>query len=442
MGIIIMKNLIRIIDALFLTILACGCIFLTEHSLLIVYLPLTVIFIAINIFPSVCNAKIKSFRNRVCTEGADLLTSFLIATTLTVIFYIANLIYAGISALWWISAGLAVLELAIVFWNGIIRVYCTSVQLGIKHRVIGILLGPIPVLNILALWKIIRITSKEAWFEHDKYVLNKQREAYQICKTKYPLLMVHGVFFRDYKYINYWGRIPDELRKNGSTVYFGNHQSALPVNLSGTELAQRIKYICEQTGCEKVNIIAHSKGGLDARYAISLCGAEKYVASLTTISTPNNGCVFVDWLLNKVPVSVKNGIASTYNAALRKFGETPDFISAVNDLTYKRCEELNREMTDADSVFYQSVGSKLNKAVSGKFPMNMSYHFVKHFSGANDGLVSTDSFAHGKYTFLTVNGKRGISHADVVDMNRENIDGFDVREFYVQLVADLKNRGF
>lgn len=437
-----MKILIRIIDALFLTLFACGCIFLTENSLLIAYLPLTVIFIAVNIFPSVCNAKIKPFRNRVCAEGADLLTSFLIAVTLTVVFYVTELIVSGISALWWISAGLAALELSIVFWNGIIRVYCTSVQLGIKYRVLGIIFGAVPIVNIWALHKIIKITSTEAWFEHSKYMLNKQREPYEICKTKYPLLMVHGVFFRDYKYINYWGRIPNELRKNGSTVYFGNHQSALPVSLSGAELAQRIKNICEQTGCEKVNIIAHSKGGLDARYAISRCGAEKYVASLTTISTPNRGCAFVDWLLEKVPKSVQDRIASTYNAALRKFGETPDFIAAVNDLTYKRCEELNREMTDADSVFYQSVGSKLNKAVSGKFPMNMSYHFVKHFSGANDGLVSEDSFAHGKYRFLTVKGKRGISHADVVDMNRENIEEFDVREFYVQLVAELKQKGF
>lgn len=437
-----MKILIRIIDALFLTLFACGCIFLTENSLLIAYLPLTVIFIAVNIFPSVCNAKIKPFRNRVCAEGADLLTSFLIAVTLTVAFYVTELIVSGISALWWISAGLAALELSIVFWNGIIRVYCTSVQLGIKYRVIGIIFGAVPIVNIRALHKIIKITSTEAWFEHNKYMLNKQRKPYEICKTKYPLLMVHGIFFRDYKYINYWGRIPNELRKNGSTVYFGNHQSALPVSLSGAELAQRIKNICEQTGCEKVNIIAHSKGGLDARYAISLCGAEKYVASLTTISTPNRGCAFVDWLLEKVPKSVQDRIASTYNAALRKFGETPDFIAAVNDLTYKRCEVLNREMTDADSVFYQSVGSKLNKAVSGKFPMNMSYHFVKHFSGANDGLVSEDSFAHGKYRFLTVKGKRGISHADVVDMNRENIEEFDVREFYVQLVAELKQKGF
>ena len=29
----------------------------------------------------------------------------------------------------------------------------------------------------------------------------------------------------------------------------------------------------------------------------------------------------------------------------------------------------------------------------------------------------------------------------MVDLNRENIQGFDVREFYVKLAADLKRRG-
>jgi triacylglycerol lipase len=67
---------------------------------------------------------------------------------------------------------------------------------------------------------------------------------------------------------------------------------------------------------------------------------------------------------------------------------------------------------------------------------------VKHFDGANDGLVSEDSFAFGeKYTLLTVKGRRGISHADMIDLMRENIRGFDVREFFVQTVSDLKDQG-
>ena len=43
---------------------------------------------------------------------------------------------------------------------------------------------------------------------------------------------------------------------------------------------------------------------------------------------------------------------------------------------------------------------------------------------------------------LTVNGTRGISHGDMIDLNRENIREFDVREFYVQLVAKLKQSGY
>jgi triacylglycerol lipase len=43
---------------------------------------------------------------------------------------------------------------------------------------------------------------------------------------------------------------------------------------------------------------------------------------------------------------------------------------------------------------------------------------------------------------LAASGKRGISHGDVIDLNRENFDGFDVREYYVQLVSDLRQKGF
>lgn len=46
------------------------------------------------------------------------------------------------------------------------------------------------------------------------------------------------------------------------------------------------------------------------------------------------------------------------------------------------------------------------------------------------------------WMYITVKGKRGVSHADMIDLNRENIDEFDVREFYVGLVSELKEMGF
>ena len=44
-----------------------------------------------------------------------------------------------------------------------------------------------------------------------KWELDEVRAESEVCKTKYPLLMVHGVFFRDFRCLNYWGRIPREL---------------------------------------------------------------------------------------------------------------------------------------------------------------------------------------------------------------------------------------
>ena len=104
---------------------------------------------------------------------------------------------------------------------------------------------------------------------------------------------------------------------------------------------------------------------------------------------------------------------------------------------------MNKNVPDCEGVFYQSVGSVSKGVRSGRFPMDISYPFVKKTDGENDGLVSVDSMKWGeKFHFISTNGKRGVTHSDVIDLNRENIEDFDVREYFVQLVAELKNNGF
>jgi triacylglycerol lipase len=394
-------------------------------------------------------------RIRTLAGGAELLQLFLVTATANVVSVLAFLGYVSP----WEHSGYGrsmgflvclihilavVVTEAAVFWAGMLRVYCTSVQLGLKHRVLAALCGWIPFLNIWYLLRIIRIVSDEVEFETEKWELDETRAENEICKTQYPLLLVHGVFFRDYRYINYWGRIPKELRRNGATVYYGRQQSAAAVEDSGRELAARIRQIVEETGCGKVNIIAHSKGGLDSRAAIAHQGMGPYVATLTTINTPHRGCIFAEYLLGKVPEAARRKIAETYNAAMRRMGdENPDFLAAVTDLTASACAARNAETPDDPGVVYESVMSYCKRARNGKFPLNMTYPIVKHFDGRNDGLVAVDSARWGsRFTLLEPAGKRGISHGDVVDLNRENIPGFDVREFYVNLAADLKCRGF
>ena len=162
-----------------------------------------------------------------------------------------------------------------------------------------------------------------------------------------------------------------------------------------------------------------------------------------TINTPHRGCEFADFLLSKVSEDLKDRVAKAYNTALRKLGEeNPDFLAAVNDLTASACVKRDREMGEPEGMFCQSVGSVMPRASGGRFPMNYSFHLVKWFDKRNDGLVGEESFRWGQhYQLLRPAGKRGISHGDMIDLNRENIEEFDVREFYVQLVADLKSRG-
>ncbi|MBE5817476.1 MAG: triacylglycerol lipase [Clostridiales bacterium] len=425
------------------------CLLLNSYMLvkafpytLFIIIPL---FILLNALVGTKPAGTKRLRLKLCNHGTLLLAIFVCSLIPSIIWHAVlafiTIPNAYMDLIW--SLVYCIVASAVLFWNGIICVYCTSTQMGIKWRVIGALCGMIPILNLVVLTKIINVTSDEMDFEIEKEIVSNAPELSQICKTKYPLVFVHGVFFRDSNLFNYWGRIPRTLKLHGATVYYGEHQSALTVKESARELAYRIKLIVERSECEKVNIIAHSKGGLDCRYAISEFGLAPYVASITTVNTPHRGCLFAERLLDVIPESVKNKVATVYNTTLTALGdEQPDFLAAVGDLTAEACQKLNEQLTFPEGIFAQSIGSVMEHPHKGQFPLNLSYRYVKNFDGENDGLVGENSFAWGeKYVLLRSKGTRGISHCDVIDLSRENIRDFDVRAFYVELVSDLKDRG-
>ena len=404
------------------------------------------VFALIHIAPGFAVKDVHRLRLRICLHGAECLAIFSGAALVSILWhlYLAKEMLPDNWLDWLWSALLAFVVLMLLFWNGILCVYFTSVQLGIRTRVFGIVCGLIPVAQLIALGKIMAVCFREVREETEKDILNASRAKDRVCATKYPILLVHGVCFRDFKHLNYWGRIPKELEKNGATIYYGEHQSARPVVCSAEELTARIRQITDGPGAQKVNIIAHSKGGLDCRWAMRDPDIAARVASLTTVNTPHRGCEYADYLLNRIDPQAQRKVADTYNKAARFAGDTdPDFLAAMRDLTASACEERNRQMPQPEGVYCQSVGSVLKKAIHGKFPLIFTYQLVKEFDGPNDGLVGWESFQWGEsYQLLEPEGRRGISHGDVIDMNRENIPGFDVREFYVQLVAKLKEKGF
>ncbi len=428
-----------------LIVVLCANLFVGYSVIWVTIMLICLVPIA-NLLPLISSAKFPSLRLRICNHGVKCLTIFGIATVFTIVLQSIRLVawldtFGWMVILW--SVLQCVLVLGILFWNGMICVYTTSVQLGLKIRILGIVFGLIPIANLVMLSVIIRKTRGECALEVEKHRVDQQRKEERVCATRYPILMVHGVFFRDNPLFNYWGRIPKALEKNGARLFFGGHASAAAIADSAMELSERIESIVRKTGCEKVNIIAHSKGGLDCRYMIQHTQTREHVASLTTINTPHRGCEFADYLLNVIPEKVQQKVAGTYNACLRKLGDdTPDFMAAVSNLTHEFCTAFDAETPLPEEIYCRCVGTVLHKASGGKFPMNFTYALAKYFDGPNDGLVGSDSFQFcSDYTLLTTRGKRGISHSDIIDLNREDIPGFDVREFYVQLVADLKNRG-
>ncbi len=191
-----------------------------------------------------------------------------------------------------------------------------------------------------------------------------------------------------------------------------------------------------------MNIIAHSKGGLDARYAISTLKMAPYVASLTTMSTPHRGCRFVDYAC-RLPEGLYRFVAGCFDRTFGKFGDrNPDFYTATHQFSTKASAEFNKETPDAPEVYYQSYASKMKYPWSHML-LSIPWCMIRPLEGDNDGLVSTYSAKWGEFQGVFTNKRtRGISHGDMIDLKRQDYKGFDVVEAYVQIVAELKRKGF
>ena len=95
--------------------------------------------------------------------------------------------------------------------------------------------------------------------------------------------------------------------------------------------AELKRFLRERFPNEKVHVIAHSMGGLDARYMISRLGMEDRVLSLTTVGTPHRGSKYADWGIRRLSRSVK--------PFLQFWGVPTD---AFDDLTTEACADSTR----------------------------------------------------------------------------------------------------
>ncbi len=274
----------------------------------------------------------------------------------------------------------------------------------------------------------------------------KEKTDYKI--TKYPLFFVHGMGLRDYRHINSWGRIPKTLREKGYTVFHGMQDGNGSIEDNAAVLKESILSAIGETGCEKVNIIAHSKGGLDSRYMITHLDMADRVASLTTVATPHHGSRTVDRLLRFPAPLVKFGCAVT-DLFMRLLGDKkPRTYAVIQHFKTAVMKDFNAKTPDAPQVYYRSYAF-IMKRWSSDVLLWLPHLVVGRIEGENDGLLPPDAVKWGDYMgSYTGNSRRGVSHFDEVDLRRRKLSSkpgsgiSDIPQFYLDLAESLADQGF
>ncbi|MDR2700969.1 MAG: alpha/beta hydrolase [Spirochaetaceae bacterium] len=256
---------------------------------------------------------------------------------------------------------------------------------------------------------------------------------------KYPIVLVHGIIAHDRpSIIKYWGKIPETLREAGARVFLGNTDSWGDYESNAKLLKTTIDNVLYETNSDKVNIIAHSKGGLDSRYFIWKYDYGSKVASLTTIATPHHGAELADMIY-------KRKIVHTWIAkkAIMLFGKlygdkNPDLFNVNYQLTTDYMNTFNKNVLMDEKVYYQNFYTVMKNSFDDILFFN-SHRKIKKASGDNDGFVSEYSAKWGNNNMMI---KGGISHGEILDFKMKKISGINIPDIYRNIVNGLSEKGF
>lgn len=138
---------------------------------------------------------------------------------------------------------------------------------------------------------------------------------------------------------------------------------------------------------EKVILIAHSMGGLDARYAVSKLGLAEHVAAVVTVSTPHHGSPLADWMVRHIGERLRVG------PMLHAVGIE---MRAVIDVTTWKCAAFNESVPNVAGVEYFSVSAAKPWPQMPPFAIAAN-RLIAKVEGDNDGLVSVQSARWGTH---------------------------------------------
>ena len=256
--------------------------------------------------------------------------------------------------------------------------------------------------------------------------------------TKYPIILVHGIAIRESKYLKAFGKIEGTLKDAGYDTYTANTDAFGTVEGNAEQLRAIINDILIKTDSEKVNVIAHSKGGLDTKYMIANLAMEDKVASLTTLCTPHKGSVIASEIW-KLPSFIKRFLAFFINTFYKMIGDkNPDSLKVCEQL--KKKENSEETACYSEKVYCQSYSTRLERGrdcVLMAVPMKI---YSMKDGAENDGVVSVESAKFENYRGECLD--ESISHTQIVDLLAKRKNRKRILNFYVDLCRELAEMGY
>ena len=285
----------------------------------------------------------------------------------------------------------------------------------------------------------------------------------------YPVVLAHGFFgFDKVGPLDYWWKVKPALQADGHAVTIAATDPFNTTYVRGEQLLKQVKQVLAKSGAAKVNIVAHSQGGLDARYvAVKLPGQ---VASVTTLASPHQGAYIADVLLKRTAGWTK-AIAEAFLKAFapKVYGDPAKDTSIKASLEFMATDSVakfNAKYPDQPGVAYYSIGGRSDKHDGGSTCIApLAPPFIKKFDKVkdpiepllyitakvlqksfknpkpNDGVIETASTKWG--TWL---GCVPADHFDQVGHLFGDSPGkgnsFDHKQFYRDLLAWLKAQGY
>ncbi|MCQ2498377.1 MAG: alpha/beta fold hydrolase [Lachnospiraceae bacterium] len=259
-------------------------------------------------------------------------------------------------------------------------------------------------------------------------------------RTKYPIILVHGIIAKDSRIFKCFGKIDYLLKIQGFHVYKSNVDGFGTIENNAKQLKAEIRKIMKKEGVNKVNIIGHSKGGLDSKYMIQKLGMEKHVASLTTLCTPHLGSPIAENILRS-PKWLLNMIAFSLDSWYRFLGDKhPDSLKVCKELSTVT-EIHDNILATSPYVYTQSYSTTMERVsddLAMSIPLAFSHHFEKKES---DGLVSNESAKYGNYRGRAL-ADESISHSEIIDFMANKRKKAKIYSFYSNLCEELAGMGF